>query len=89
VFSIAVTVVDSVNGSGEDVVVRAGGTQTVGDLAVRLAHRLGRGADRSKHTLQVRRTGQTLAPDKRLADVDLVDGDVLTLIVWIGPAGAS
>jgi uncharacterized ubiquitin-like protein YukD len=85
VFSIAITVVDSVGGAAEDVVVRAGATQTVGDLATRLAHRLGRTADRSRHTLQVRRTAETLAPDKRLSDVDLLDGDVLTLIVWIGP----
>jgi hypothetical protein len=85
VFSIALTVQDSAGAASEDVVVRAGGTQTVADLAARLAHRLGRGADWSRHTLQVRRTGQTLAPDKRLADVDLLDGDVLTLIDWVGP----
>ena len=84
-FSIALTVLYSAAGASEDVVVRASGTQTVGDLAARLAHRLGHGADRSRQTLHVRRSGQTLAPDKRLADVDLVDGDVLALIDWVGP----
>jgi hypothetical protein len=85
-FSIALTVIDSASGSGEDVVVRAGGAQTVGELAARLALRFGRAADRSRsHTLQVRRTGETLAPDQRLTDADVLDSDVLTLVAWIGP----
>ena len=89
-FSIALTVVDSVNGTGEDIVVRAGGAQTVGELAARLALRFGRATVRSRsHTLQVRRTGETLVPDQRLTDVDLLDSDVLTLVAWIGPPPAS
>ena len=79
-FSIAVTVTDPANGVNQDVVVRAGPTQTVGELARRLAQNPGKG-----HTLQVRRTGENLAPDSRLGDVDLIEGDILTVIPWLGP----
>jgi glucose-6-phosphate dehydrogenase assembly protein OpcA len=86
-FSIALTVIDSASGAGEDIVVRAGGAQTVGELAARLAVRFGRTAERSRsHTLQVRRTGETLAPDQHLTDADVLDSDVLTLVAWIGPS---
>jgi hypothetical protein len=85
-FSIALTVIDSASGRAEDIVVNAGGAQTVGDLAARLAVRFGRPAERSRsHTLQVRRTGETLTPDLLLADADVLDSDVLTLVGWIGP----
>jgi hypothetical protein len=75
-FTIALTV-EGPGGQRRDVVARASGTQSVGELAARLAHYLGLPA--GSVTLVVRRTGERLDPAAALADADLLEGDVVSL----------
>jgi hypothetical protein len=78
VFTLALTV-EGPEGRRRDVVARASGTQTVGELAARLAQYLGLPAVPAP--LVVRRTGERLDPATPLAEADLLEGDVVSLVV--------
>lgn len=60
------------------VVVTAKADDPVGEVAESLARHLGAGVNLP--TLQVSRTGSTLDPGSRLAEVDLVSGDEVTVV---------
>ena len=84
-FTIALTV-EGPRGQRRDVVARASGTQTVGELAARLAQYLG--LEAVAGPLLVRRTGERLDPGTPLAEADLLEGDVVSLEAVAQGAGA-
>jgi hypothetical protein len=89
-FTLALTVASSVD-TPEDVLVRGNAEQSVAELARRLAGYLGRPAMDAAgqplgYGLRVERTGEQLRPDAPLSSVDLLEGDLVTLLV---PRGAE
>ena len=86
-FTLALTVLDpGVSDAPEDVLVRGNAEQSVGELARRLAAYLGRAASDStgqpvSFGLRVERTSEQLRPDARVSSVDLLEGDLVTLLV--------
>jgi hypothetical protein len=63
-----------------DVVVRAGGHRLVSELADDLAGWLGLPRGEAPYGLVVQRTGEHLVPERRLDQVDLREGDIVTLL---------
>jgi hypothetical protein len=89
-FTLALTVADS-SSDPDDVLVRGNAEQTVAELARRLAGYLGRPASDAAgqqlvYGLRVERTGEQLRPDAPLSTVDLLEGDLVTVLV---PKGAE
>jgi hypothetical protein len=83
-FALALSVADSAG--VDDVLVRGNAEQTVGELARRLAGYLGRPAADAAgqpvaYGLRVERTGEQLRPDAPLSSVDLLEGDLVTVLV--------
>jgi hypothetical protein len=82
--NLAITV-ESDSGQRRDLVMRASGSQTVADLAAHLAQYLGlppaapSDGSAGAYALHVRRTGACLDPSTRLAEADLLEGDILRL----------
>jgi hypothetical protein len=85
VFTIALTV-EGPGGLRRDVVARASGTQTVGELAARLAQYLG--LEAVAGPLLVHRTGERLDPGSPLAEADLLEGDIVSLEAGAQESGA-
>jgi hypothetical protein len=84
-FTLALTVADSAS-PPDDVLIRGNAEQTVAELALRLAGYLGRPAvdaagQQLAYGLRVERTGEQLRPDAALSTVDLLEGDVVTILV--------
>jgi hypothetical protein len=63
-----------------DVVVRAGAHRLVSELADDLAAWLGLPRQGAAYGLIVQRTGEHLVPERRLDQVDLREGDIVTLL---------
>ena len=82
--SIALTI-ETTAGVRRDVVARASAGQTAGDLAARLAQYLGLpeedgSGSGTAYSVLVQRTGQHLDETTPLAEVDLLEGDVLAVV---------
>ena len=77
--TLVLTVRDPTSGRAHDIVARGSADQSVADLAGRLAIYLGRG-NNEVYSLRVERTGEQLRPEAPLTGVDLLDGDVATLV---------
>ena len=85
-FPLALTVQDTSATEPHDVLIRGNADQTVGELARRLAAYLGRptadaAGQPAAYGLRVERTGEQLRPDASLTSVDLLEGDLVTLLV--------
>jgi hypothetical protein len=91
-FTLALSVAETSSAeAAEDVLVRGNAEQSVAELARRLAGYLGRPAVDAAgqplgYALRVERTGEQLRPDAPLSKVDLLEGDLVTLLV---PRGAE
>jgi hypothetical protein len=84
-FTLALTVLDRAGGKPQDVLIRGTAEQTVGNLAQHIALYLARPAIDPEGqsialSLRVERTSEYLRPDALLHTVDLLDGDVVTLV---------
>jgi len=81
VLHVALTAI-APGGQARDVIVRAGGHRLVTELADDLAEWLGlppRG-DAASYGLVVERTGEHLVPERRLDQIDLREGDIVTVL---------
>jgi hypothetical protein len=88
-FTLALTVADG--SAVVDVLVRGNAEQTVGELARRLAAYLGLAMNDPSgnplaYGLRVERTGEQLRPEAPLTSVDLLEGDLVTVLP---PRGAA
>jgi hypothetical protein len=81
-FTLALTVLDRAGGQPQDVLIRGTAEQTVGDLAHYLERYLAFDAAGQSRALSLRveRTNEYLRPDALLHTVDLLDGDIVTLV---------
>lgn len=75
--TLVLTVRDPTSGRAHDIVARGSADQSVADLAARVAAYLGH---TGVYSLRVERTGEQLRPEAPLTSVDLLDGDVTTLV---------
>src|SRR5690348_11088732 len=90
-FTLALTVREPAGDVAEDVVVRGSAEQSIRELAQRLAAYLGHPSNDAAgrpltYGLRVERTGEQLRPDAAIGAVDLLEGDVATLLA---PRGAE
>ena len=77
---IALTAIAPTGAPRRDLVVRAGGHRRVSELADNLAAYLDLPQGNAAYGLVVARTGEHLVPERRLDQVDLREGDILTLL---------
>ena len=80
VLHIALTAVAPTGEPKRDLLVRAGGHRRVSELADDLAAYLGLPPNEMPYGLLVNRTGEHLVPERRLDQVDLREGDIVSLL---------
>ena len=90
-FTLALTVREPTGDGAEDVIVRGTADQSIAELARRLAAYLGHPSHDAagrplSYGLRVERTGEQLRPEAAIGAVDLLEGDIATLLA---PRGAE